>query len=69
MRLSYLEQSLFIKKLLKQKKFLKILLIIQRQTLLYNKHLPIFVLYTILKNKFSKIRIFIINNINFNNKT
>ena len=50
-------------------KFLKALSIMQKQVLLYNKDLFIFVLHIILKILFSKINIFIMNNINFNKKT
>ena len=69
MKIPYLQYILFIKKKLEQKRLLKAFLIIQRQVPFINKRLPIFVLHTILKTLFSKIKIFIINNINLNNKT
>lgn len=67
-RLPYLEYILFIKKILKLKKILKVLAIIQKQVSFYNKCLFIFVLHTILKIYFSKIKMFIINDIDFNIK-
>ena len=68
-RVLYLKYTLSLKKLFEQKKFLKILSIMQRLTLSHNKCLPILVSYTILKTFFSKIKIFIMNDINFDNKT
>lgn len=67
-KLLYLKHILSIKKLFKQKKFLKVLLITQKDVLFYNKHLSIFILPKILKNWFSKTKIFIINDIDFSNK-
>ena len=64
-KLPYLEHTLPIEKLLEQKKFLKALPITQGQALLHNKRVPIFVLLKILKNRFSKTKIFITNNNDF----
>lgn len=68
-KILYLEHILLIQKLLRQKKFLKVFQIMQKQAPSHNKHLPIFISYIILKTLFSKIKIFIINDIDFNNKT
>lgn len=58
-----------IEKLFKQKKFLKVLPIMQKQESPHNNCSAIFVLYKILKDHFSKIRIYTMNNIDFDIKT
>ena len=69
MRVLYLEHTPPIEKQPEQKKFLKAFPIMQRQAPPHNKRLPIFVLPTILKTFFSKIKISIMNNYDFDNKT
>lgn len=68
-KIFYLKYTPLIKKQLEQKKFLKTFSIKQKQAPSYNKSLSIFGLLTILKTFFSKIKIFIINNYDFNIKT